>query len=844
MKLFALYWLVFIVFIPGLCFGQVLIHDDFSDGGKSASFWSFRDSIFDFEASSCRSNSFIANDTFSIRSKLSFPRPDSFVLQFDVRLDFETSSANYVDFFWEEGDTGSFIRLGGKDDAISLMYGRPGISISSEIYTFLKGITGHSHLVLWIELIQNKLTLKTADLTADTLYSFPSSEINSSTKKIRPGLCIRQSTTSFFRKHYWNEFSLFTKNTKTEAPALTQTTLRGDSIIDVFFNVDVKLYSINPEIRINGNVVKSCNWVRDDQLTVRPELMLAEEQTIRIRGINSSPYSKELDTTFTLHYKKPYRAAKGEIFITEIMCDPEPVIGLPDVEYIELYNATHEILSVKNFGIADPTRTALFPDSVVPPRSYVVLCDERLTHLWADGIPVIGIKDFPSLNNSGDSILLINSFGDTIDVVCYSSDLWVPAWKGSGGWSLEMIDKDEPCLDANWTCSVSHEGGSPGIVNSVDRRIRDDIPPEVANIFMESPTEIRITFTEKTEENFCTSSVKINQSETGFIRIDKNTISIQLKESLQPEQHYSVEISGFCDCSGNANRDTALQITWPVIVGKEDILITEILFNPNNGVPEFIEIQNRNKNAIDLSSLRVTTINSDGEFETLKPLTSLHKPIFPNDFLCLTVDENAIRKAYPNSEKMHILQVESLPALSNSGGTVVITDISGTLIDSASFNEEMHAHLPETKGVSLERINAELPNQTEFWTSASYTTGYATPGYQNASWQYLALKPESKIHIYPDPFSPNLDGYNDALNIEVTAGNVECLVTISVFTIEGILVSQPVQNAHINGSGLLIWDGSTDDGGVLNEGIYLISVETLIDKSYHRQQFPVTLRWQ
>jgi hypothetical protein len=79
-----------------------------------------------------------------------------------------------------------------------------------------------------------------------------------------------------------------------------------------------------------------------------------------------------------------------------------------------------------------------------------------------------GVTSFPSLNNAGDDVVLKDSNGNEIDKLTYTDDWYQDLIKKSGGYSLELINPNDPCSDAsNWIASTSSSGGTPGFQNSV-----------------------------------------------------------------------------------------------------------------------------------------------------------------------------------------------------------------------------------------------------------------------------------------------------------------------------------------------------------------------------------------
>ena len=78
----------------------------------------------------------------------------------------------------------------------------------------------------------------------------------------------------------------------------------------------------------------------------------------------------------------------------------------------------------------------------------------------------IAYKNFPSLNNTGDKIILLDSLNRTIDSLQYFS-----SWGGSNGKSLERINAELASTDSsNWKTSTSKYKATPGYINSVSEK--------------------------------------------------------------------------------------------------------------------------------------------------------------------------------------------------------------------------------------------------------------------------------------------------------------------------------------------------------------------------------------
>src|SRR6267378_5481908 len=103
-------------------------------------------------------------------------------------------------------------------------------------------------------------------------------------------------------------------------------------------------------------------------------------------------------------------SSRYSIIIDEILADPTPVIGLPNTEFIELKNVSGVAIDLFHWKITDGSSTATIPNNyILQPDSFLVICPTSAAISFSSFGPVMGVANFPSLNNDRDVIILSSS---------------------------------------------------------------------------------------------------------------------------------------------------------------------------------------------------------------------------------------------------------------------------------------------------------------------------------------------------------------------------------------------------------------------------------------------------
>jgi hypothetical protein len=524
-----------------------------------------------------------------------------------------------------------------------------------------------------------------------------------------------------------------------------------------------------------------------------------------------------------------------DIIITEIFSDPTPSVGLPEAEFIEIYNRSGNPVNLKGWRLTDGSSVAIFPSKILLPAEYIIVSSASTTATFASLGKAVGVLNFPTLNNSGDAIVLTNNENLKVDSVNYSSRWFRDDDKREGGWTLELIDVENICAEEmNWTASDDESGGTPGRRNSEFANKPDVTPPHIVSVIPVSADMIQIVFSEKLSS--VTPSARsfymneLNVLETQFADGSLRKVSLLLSSHLEKGKLYNLTATEICDCAGNriAN-DKSYSFGLPEAVSSGNIVVNELLFNPRPTGVDFIEFYNNSSKYINLKNFTVGNIEND-EAVDLKSITTSDHLIAPLAYFVLTTDIGVLKGEYLQSVEDNFIEVDALPSLSDDEGSVSLVDSLGNIIDQFLYTDKMHSiFIKESEGVSLERIHFDYPtDDTENWKSASSTVGFATPGYVNSNFVTANAINES-VQVNPEVFLP-LSGQHDFTQINYQFNHGGYVANVKIFDPQGVEIKRIASNEILPTEGFFRWDGDRENGTKASVGSYMVWFEIFDDQ--------------
>ncbi|MCW3084714.1 MAG: hypothetical protein JWP12_2080 [Bacteroidetes bacterium] len=613
----------------------------------------------------------------------------------------------------------------------------------------------------------------------------------------------------------------------------THITLCYSEAVDVAQIGNVSNYNIDNSIGTPLSASPNSTFTCVD-LTLGTALTSTSVYTLTVSNMADCSGNALTPATATFNY---YVVRPFDVVINEIMADPDPVVAtLPDYEYVELYNKTASTINLGGWQYTAGTTTKVLPSIVLPAHGFVTLTSTTAAPLFAASANAVGIVSFPGLTNTGEALILRNPQGTVISNVSYTDSWYRDAAKKDGGYSLEQIDPANPCAgSSNWRASNNVTGGTPGLQNSIYASNADHSAPRVSRVSIITADTIQVYFNEPLDSASMLSPAiySIDNSigtPTQVVPVGPDFMSVRLAlaNPLQTAIIYTITVNNaITDCVGNpiGTANTA-RFAIPVPAAANDIVINEILADPNTGGVDFVEIYNRSSKVIDLRTIQLS------EYDTVvgvpinpNTISASSYLIFPGDYLVLSENGNAVKSQYNTLNPEAFLDLDNIPTMNISAGTLCL-NVGFTVIDHFTYYEDMQFPLLNvTKGVTLERVDFNRPTQDRSnWHSASQAVGFGTPGYKNSQYNDAGTT-DNAIEITPEIFSPDEDGYNDIVNIKYHFDTPNFIANVTIYDSEGREVKLLVRNQLLGINGVFSWDGINDDHEKSRIGIYIIYFE-------------------
>ncbi|MCQ2607512.1 MAG: lamin tail domain-containing protein [Bacteroidales bacterium] len=606
-----------------------------------------------------------------------------------------------------------------------------------------------------------------------------------------------------------------------------------DSTFTITYSLPIQTITI--EDTYNG--ITKETYIFDNRVITHLNTNYCGEASFEVSQCTSTTNDLLQDTIFTHNfYAKP---TINDIIITEIMADPSPIVGLPEVEYIELFNRTNCPIQCKNLSLHIGNSIVSLPNTILAPQKFICLVPNKTANLFPQISNCIEIS-LPAITNSGTTITLYY-LDNIISSVSFTSNWYKDSFKENGGWSLEKIDFENfsETMD-NWTAANNKLGGTPGYNNSIENIHTDTTSPYIENIQVQNDSTLIISFSENIDFNMFMNNISwYPELQISTWRNTQNSLSqyeITTKEPCDFSKPYTILLNENCtDYNGNSFKKSNYTFAkTDSIINSNSITINEILFNPTKNQNDFIELYNTSSSYFDLSELFIS--NGDKYLRVTDQFT-----LFPPHSYAVLSSDCSI---YTNKCSA-IFITTNLITMPDDAGTILLVNKWKETIDSLTYNKSWHAqYLKDVEGVSLEKFSPELSSHlASSWGSASESIGFSTPGCENSQ---LKIREKTKyIALLSEVVTPNNDGENDQMILSFNNIEYGTYLNAKVYATNGKLINHFANNELLGANNTIKWDCTDSRGILVNSGIYIIHAELLRNgKKISSEKICCTILWE
>jgi len=839
-----IYLTVLLLVVNSLVWGQ--FSDDFEDGDFTSNpTWSGQDANFTVTTGELQLNAPAVTDT----SYLSVPTTliDNVTWDIYVRMEFNPSSSNYTRVYLVSDNAdlkaslnGYFVMVGNTADEISL-YRQDGTT-TTEIIDGLDDAVNLTTAIARLRVTRD--ASGNWELMRDTLggYNFFSEGTvndNTHTTTTNFGVFCKYTSTRSDLFFFDNAGDPYVDGT---IPTILSSTAISSTELDVMFSEPVEQttaetasnYSVDGSIGVPSTAVLDGGDPSLVHLTFATPFTNGNSYVLtanNVEDVNGNSIANPSTSNFT--YFVPEVPVPNDVIITEFVADPSPAVGLPEVEFVEIYNRSTKIFDLSNWTISDASGSGTLPTYNLLPGEYVLITNtgDAAQFFVSNYVEV----SLPSLNNSDDAVVIKDDLGTVIDSIYYNTSWYADTDKDDGGWSLERKHLDAPCNDmSNWSAAVNLVGGTPAEQNSNWTDQDDVTAPSILSYEVVSDMQVNITLNELLDTTASISGQFIPAvTSSQFSYIDESTIQTDVL-TLQPNVSYELQVFGATDCWGNLMGTESIFFGLPDSIEAGDLILNEVMFNPLTNGSDYIELYNNSDKILDLQEVYLANWDDDS-IANYKAISDVQRLLLPAEYALITEDTNDITNDFLQFNSSAFIQTD-IPTYPNDSGTVYVLSKDALILDFFHYDEDFHFDLLSTEdGKSLERISFDGEmNNPDNWHTAAEDVEWGTPGYQNS--QQFNPNVSGSVSVDPQMFSPDSDGYNDVLTINLDLSTNENVVDVEIFDNHGRLIRKLKDNFFAGNTASFTWDGINDRGEKALIGTYVILI-SITDPEGNLAQF-------
>ncbi|MBL0146927.1 MAG: lamin tail domain-containing protein [Chitinophagaceae bacterium] len=497
-----------LLFVCTLCIINTIIKaqitENFTDGNINTN-PPWVGSVADFTVNpgfQLQSNNTVANSTYYLSTASTLATTAQW--EFYNQITFNPSSANYADVFLtasasdltQNTTNGYFVRIGNTNDEICL-YRKDGATVT-KIIDGVDGVLNTSNNVIKIKVVRNAANQWTLnrDLTGTGNAYFSEGFVTDATYTTSAyfGIVIKQSTASFFQRHFFDDIVVQTYVPDVTPPAMVSATAINANTLDLLFNeaVDLTTSQTTANYMVNNSIGQPTAAVKDASNMALVHLTFANNFPVRtnlqliVNDVTDLSANALINGTKTFMY---FVLQQNDIVINEILFNPPPT----GTEYVELYNNSNFTIDLKDVKIANRNsagqissiKTLTANSYLLAPQNFVVITEDsalvKANYIVQNVNAFIIVPTMPSFNDDKSNVIILNAQGNIVDELKYDEKWHFKLIDNREGVALERIDYNAATQNQdNWHSAATGVGyGTPTYKNS-QYKINEQLQGEVS----------------------------------------------------------------------------------------------------------------------------------------------------------------------------------------------------------------------------------------------------------------------------------------------------------------------------------------------------------------------------
>ncbi len=187
------------------------------------------------------------------------------------------------------------------------------------------------------------------------------------------------------------------------SPTLTGVQVVSSTVLELQFSEPMNSVTTQDEVNFsinNGSVSPMVSAFHLSQQTVRltftqpfPNGVTQSLRVVDVTDVNDNVIAL---TEIDFFFFDPVEPTTNDIVITELFPDPSPTIGLPESEFVELYNRSSAPYDLAGWKITDGVSVATLGSFLLLPGNYVTVTSNAALNSFSPSGNLVGVAVFPS----------------------------------------------------------------------------------------------------------------------------------------------------------------------------------------------------------------------------------------------------------------------------------------------------------------------------------------------------------------------------------------------------------------------------------------------------------------